>query len=145
MQKYAGEMPVYRDREPEGTIPRDPAFDSTLAVVREGYRFIANRCKALRSDMFETRLLLQRATCIRGEEAARIFYGSENFTRVGAMGIASLKGIGCCWTFTAPIMTNEFFPLRRNSSPSDSARRAGPLRIYPSRWRGGGHKPSLSR
>lgn len=137
MQKYTGETPVHIDRETEGTIPRDPTFDSTLAVVREGYR-------ALRSDMFETRLLLQRATCIRGEEAARIFYGSENFTRVGAMGIASLKGI-CCWTFTAPIMTNEFFPLRRNSSPSDSARRAGPLRIYPSRWRGGGHKPSLSR
>lgn len=91
MQKYTGETPVYRGREPERTLQRDPAFDSTLAVVREGYRFIANRCRALRSDMFETRLLLQRATCISGEEAARIFYGSENFTRVGAIPATQAK------------------------------------------------------
>lgn len=91
MQKFSDDPKIHKNFEPERTIPRDPAFDSTIAVVREGYRFIANRCRSLRSDIFQTRLLLRRATCMRGEEAARIFYGGENFTRVGAIPATQAK------------------------------------------------------
>ena len=66
-------------------IPKDSAFDGTLAVLRDGYRFILNRCRKLNSDLFQTRLLLRRAVCIHGEEAAKIFYDGERFTRVGAI------------------------------------------------------------
>ena len=69
----------------ERRIPKDPSFDGTLAVLRDGYRFIFNRCRKLNSDLFQTRLLLRRAVCIHGEEAARIFYDGERFTRVGAI------------------------------------------------------------
>ena len=69
----------------ERRIPKDPAFDGTLAVLRDGYRFILNRCRKLNSDLFQTRLLLRRAVCIHGEDAARIFYDGERFTRVGAI------------------------------------------------------------
>ncbi len=72
-------------------IPRDRAPDSSLAFLREGYDFIRNRCRRLGSDVFETRLLLHRATCMMGAEAAGIFYGGDRFTRVGAMPITVLK------------------------------------------------------
>ncbi|MGQ7792884.1 cytochrome P450 [Faunimonas sp. B44] len=66
-------------------FPREAGFDSTLALMREGYRFIPNRCRRLGSDAFETRLMLRKAVCISGPEAAEMFYGGERFTRVGAM------------------------------------------------------------
>jgi fatty-acid peroxygenase len=66
-------------------IPHDPAFDSTLALLREGYDFIAGRCDRLSTDIFATRLMLKRAICIRGASAAEMFYGGSHFTRNGAM------------------------------------------------------------
>lgn len=65
-------------------IPRDPAFDSTLALLRDGYRFIDNRCRRLNTDIFETRLMLQKAICITGAEAAALFYDPALFRREGA-------------------------------------------------------------
>ena len=66
-------------------IPRDPAFDSTLAFLREGYGFVSNRCDRLGSDIFLTRIMLTKAICVRGAAAAEMFYGTEHFTRNGAM------------------------------------------------------------
>jgi fatty-acid peroxygenase len=66
-------------------LPRDRSLDSTLALLSEGYRFISDRCRRLRSDVFETRLMLRRAVCISGEEAARVFYEPGRFTRQGAL------------------------------------------------------------
>jgi fatty-acid peroxygenase len=71
-------------------IPRDPSFDSTLAFLREGYRFIANRCDRLRSDVFATRLMLQRVICLRGADAARAFYAPGRFTRRRAIPLSAL-------------------------------------------------------
>jgi fatty-acid peroxygenase len=62
------------------TIPRDSGFDSTLACWREGYSFIGNRCERLGTDVFQTRLLLRRAICMRGTSAAEIFYAGDRFT-----------------------------------------------------------------
>lgn len=63
------------------TIPQDKAIDSTLAVAREGYRFISNRCQRYHSDVFEARLALQKTICMRGEPAARVFYDTQRFER----------------------------------------------------------------
>ena len=72
-------------------IPRDEALDSTLALLSEGNTFISNRCRRLDSDIFETRLMLQRAFCTLGEEASELFYGDNPaVTRRGAMPITTL-------------------------------------------------------
>jgi fatty-acid peroxygenase len=62
-------------------VPRTHAFDSTLWLHIEGYRFITRRCDAFDSDLFVTRLLLHNVICMRGEEAARMFYQPGRFTR----------------------------------------------------------------
>ncbi len=71
-------------------IPQDPNPDSTLALLREGYAFIGNRCRQLGCDAFETRLMLQKAVCLSGVEAASQFYRPDRFTRRGGMPITTL-------------------------------------------------------
>lgn len=51
-------------------IPREPGLDSTLALLADGYTFLSKRCQRHGSDIFETRLMLQKAVCIMGQEAA---------------------------------------------------------------------------
>lgn len=72
-------------------IPREKAVDSTLALLREGYRFISNRCRRHGADAFETRLMLQRAIFVQGEDAARMFYVPGRFSRKGALPLTTLK------------------------------------------------------
>lgn len=72
-------------------IPRDRAFDSTIALRSEGYLFISNRCRRLGSDVFRTRLMLQPVTCMLGEDAASLFYESGRMTRVGGMPKPTLR------------------------------------------------------
>ncbi|WP_027134571.1 cytochrome P450 [Geminicoccus roseus] len=66
-------------------IPRSGGFDESLAFLREGYDFISSRCERLQTDLFRTRLMLTPVVCMRGAEAAGLFYGQGRFTRVGAM------------------------------------------------------------
>jgi fatty-acid peroxygenase len=78
-------------------LPRDRQLDSSLAFLRDGYRFIGARCERYGSDAFETRLLLRRAICMRGRDAARLFYDEERFQRRGATPLrvqATLQGVG---------------------------------------------------
>jgi fatty-acid peroxygenase len=56
-------------------------FDSTLALVTEGYPFIYKRCQQLQSEAFQTRLLFQKTICLSGAEAASLFYDTEKFVR----------------------------------------------------------------
>ncbi len=58
--------------------------DGTLALLREGYLFIPNRCKALDTQVFETRLLGKEVLCLSGYEAAELFYDNELFERKNA-------------------------------------------------------------
>ncbi|UOQ74489.1 cytochrome P450 [Hymenobacter cellulosilyticus] len=67
------------------TIPRDSSLDSTLDVVREGFPFIWNRVRGLHSDIFQIRLMGQRAICLHGPEAAQLFYEPARFVRTGAV------------------------------------------------------------
>lgn len=66
-------------------IPHAPGFDSTLAVLREGFPFIWNRCQRLRTDIFQTRFMLQKTICLHGPEAAALFYDTSRFMRAGAV------------------------------------------------------------
>lgn len=58
--------------------------DRTVAFLREGYAFISHRCEEQGTDSFWTRLAGKRVFCMRGEDAARLFYGGDHFTRIGA-------------------------------------------------------------
>ena len=80
--------------------------DATLALIDDPYRFISKRCRKFGSDLFETRLMLQRATCMTGPEAARLFYDESRFIRRGAMvgriqktllGKGGVQGVGMVW------------------------------------------------
>jgi fatty-acid peroxygenase len=78
-------------------MPADPALDSTLALLREGYEFIANRCRTLDTDLFVTRLMGKRFVCMQGSEAAALFYDERRFERRGAVPrrvVTSLFGKG---------------------------------------------------
>jgi fatty-acid peroxygenase len=66
-------------------IPRDPALDSTFALLREGYDFIANRCRRLHSDAFRTRVMGLPTVCIHGREAAELFYDESKLQRAHAL------------------------------------------------------------
>lgn len=65
-------------------IPSDHSPDSSLALLREGYNFIPRRCRRYRSDIVQTRLLMQKTICISGEQAAGMFYDKNLFTRENA-------------------------------------------------------------
>lgn len=66
-------------------IPRDRSLDSTIALLREGYRFIPSRCRRLRSDIFVARLMGEKAIWISGRDAAEVFYDPVLFQRGGAV------------------------------------------------------------
>jgi fatty-acid peroxygenase len=65
--------------------PRAPGLDLSLAFLAEGYEFMPRRHAALGSDVFTARLMLRRALCVRGEDAARMFYQPGRFTRRHAL------------------------------------------------------------
>lgn len=65
-------------------IPIDKGLDNTLSMMKDGYLYISNRRERFGRDMFETRLLGgQKAICIAGEEAVKIFYDESKLKRNG--------------------------------------------------------------
>jgi len=62
-------------------IPRIAAIDSTLSLAFEGYEFISKRCDRYQTDIFQTRLILEPTICMRGKEAAQVFYDTDKFSR----------------------------------------------------------------
>lgn len=65
-------------------IPQDPSLEGTVGLLLDGYEFISKKCDYLESDIFETRLALEKTICLRGVEAAKIFYDTEKFSREGS-------------------------------------------------------------
>lgn len=72
-------------------LPADPAFDSTLPLLWNTYRFTGDRCRSLGSSLFRARITLRPAVFITGREASRFFYSGDLFTRVGAMPFLTLR------------------------------------------------------
>lgn len=66
-------------------IPKDEALDSSIALKSEGYEFVANRCRRFGSEIFAARLLGESFYCMRGPDAARMFYEPDRMTRSGAL------------------------------------------------------------
>jgi len=66
-------------------IPHDHLFDSSLAIVADPYGFIGKRCDRIGADLFRTRLLLKENICLRGRDAAEMFYDQDRFYRKGAV------------------------------------------------------------
>ena len=66
-------------------IPGDKYIDSTIPLVRTGYPYLKNRFEQFQSDIFQMRLLGEKAVCIHGEEAAKVFYDTDRFRRKGAV------------------------------------------------------------
>ncbi|WP_455539196.1 cytochrome P450 [Terrisporobacter sp.] len=64
-------------------IAVDNSLDSTLDLLKEGYLFIPNRVDLFNSDIFETHIMGQKAVCITGRKAAKIFYNPKLFKRKG--------------------------------------------------------------
>lgn len=62
-------------------IPRSILPDDTLSVAYDGYRFVSKRCEKLGTDFFQTRLMLKKTICMKGQEAAEIFYDTDRFER----------------------------------------------------------------
>jgi fatty-acid peroxygenase len=71
-------------------IPRH-GVESTLALKRDPYGFISERCRRLESDVFRTRLLLRETLCMTGRDAATLFYDESRFVRTGAAPMALQK------------------------------------------------------
>ncbi|MBD2111816.1 MULTISPECIES: cytochrome P450 [Cyanophyceae] len=65
-------------------IPVEPSIDSTLWLLRDGYKFIGNRCDRMGTNIFQTRLRLQKTICMRGAAAAEVFYDNAKFSRKNA-------------------------------------------------------------
>jgi fatty-acid peroxygenase len=66
-------------------IARLKTVDSSVPFLREGYAFISARCDRLGVDAFRTRIAGRPVVCIRGKEAAEMFYTPGRFTRKGAL------------------------------------------------------------
>lgn len=66
-------------------MPHAPQFDSTLDLLSKGYTLVQDTCRQLETDVYEGRLMLQKAIFMTGEEAARLFYDNARFQRQGAM------------------------------------------------------------
>lgn len=118
-------------------MPRGTRLDSTLALLRDPYGFIARRSRRFQSEVFETRLLLRETICMTGPRAAELFYDEERFMRRGATpgriqdtlfgrgGVQGLDGTAHRhrkhWTCTAPTTTPGRGTRRRSSGLSGSA------------------------
>ncbi|MCM3708958.1 cytochrome P450 [Sporosarcina luteola] len=66
-------------------IPVDKGFDHTFDLLTEGYHFMRNRFDELGTDIFQTRLMGKKMTCMKGSEAVRLFYDTSRFQRSGAV------------------------------------------------------------
>jgi fatty-acid peroxygenase len=66
-------------------IPHDKSLDNSIALLTEGYLFIQNRVERYQSDLFQARMMGQQVICMKGEEAAKVFYDAERFQRNDAM------------------------------------------------------------
>ena len=91
MSSTAHSTPLSRFRSQADPIPRINEFDSTIPLLlTEGYAFISNRCRQYGTDIFRSRVMLRKAYCTLGEEAAEQFYRAGRFTRRGALPLFAL-------------------------------------------------------
>ncbi|RAK56567.1 cytochrome P450 [Phenylobacterium deserti] len=74
-------------------IPTEHRLDGTAEFLSKGYEFLPERFRKAGSDMVRTRLMMQEVTCVQGEDAARMFYEPDRFTRKGALPPTTLMAL----------------------------------------------------
>jgi len=82
---------VRRSRAAEPEFPTDPALDRTVDLLTGGYTFISTHARRLGTDVFATRVEGQRAVCVTGEAAARMFFTPDRFTRRRAIPASAVR------------------------------------------------------
>ncbi|WFE94315.1 cytochrome P450 [Micromonospora sp. WMMD987] len=115
--------------------PADRSPESTLAFLREGYRFISTRCERYGSDVFTARLLLEPTICLRGRAAVELFYDTERFRRAGAApkrGQRTLTGEGGVQGLDGPAHADRKAMFMSIMTPS-AVQRLG--RLFADEWR----------
>jgi fatty-acid peroxygenase len=82
----AGAIKLFRGvrRRRPLTMAREPARDSTAALLENPYRFVSARCADLGSDVFEARIMVRKTVCMRGADAAELLYDDALCRRRGA-------------------------------------------------------------
>ena len=75
---------VAKGKGQKNAMPRAKGLDDSLELLNEGYTFISKRCRDLETDVFETRLRFEKTICMRGRDAAELFYNQDHFIRAGA-------------------------------------------------------------
>jgi len=65
--------------------PPNPHSDQTLAVLADPYRHVSQLFEDAGEEAVETRLALKETTCLKGREAAQVFYDETRILRAGAM------------------------------------------------------------
>ena len=116
-------------------IPRSGDPDLLLGLLREGYDYAGRRFERLGSDIFRTRLLGRPAVCLRGAEAAELFYDESRFTREGAMPkpvLRLLQDKGSVATLEGEAHRHRKAMFLSLMSDED---RASMRRIFRQRWR----------
>ena len=109
--------------------------DETFAFLREGYPFGRRRFDRRGSDVYETRLLLQRTIFLRGGAAARLFYDGSRFRRAGAgvyPVVRTLLGRGGVQGLDDQAHRRRKALLMRPMTPDNLARLAD---LFESHWR----------
>ncbi len=84
------QMTSATSRVVEAAAPALDRLDSSVSLLWEGYQFGTRRFARAGADLFDTRLMLTRATFTYGEEAARHFYTPDRLTRKGALPLPNL-------------------------------------------------------
>src|SRR5690554_5242428 len=56
-------------------------MESSVGILTKGYPYFKDKFEKKNTDIIKTRLLLQTAYVIKGQEAARLFYDNEYFRR----------------------------------------------------------------
>ena len=59
-------------------------MDSTIGILTKGYGYFSKKFEQKNTDVYRTRLFLQKTIVLRGSEAASIFYDQQKFMRKGA-------------------------------------------------------------
>ncbi|WP_433387016.1 cytochrome P450 [Micromonospora sp. KLBMP9576] len=117
------------------TIPTERAPDSSVAFLRDGYRFVGRRCERHGSDIFQARLLLEPTICLRGRPAAELFYDTERFVRAGALpkrAQRTLTGVGSVQGLDGADHTDRKAMLMSLMTPAEVRRLA---QLFDDEWR----------
>ncbi|SIS49146.1 cytochrome P450 [Salimicrobium flavidum] len=70
---------------------RDKGFDRSIGILKDGYTFAQKRLQSQHLDVYETKLLGEKAALLGGEKGAELFYDNDKMKRGGAMPAFILK------------------------------------------------------